>query len=466
MRATITSLPQELLLAVFKFTLSTHSSAQIIDRYHEDGELPSCSWHDIWNLDHGPWALVKVCSRWRTLALSIHELWSSFLIKSPDDLSGDAAVEILQTWLGRSGDQPLRFRILAADELLEDFHGHALLNRLLIHASRWQTVELVGVWTAFLSVVQSWNPLSLTKLSLFSHYDDEFGSRNDSVMAYRSPRTFYPAPNLNTLIDLRTSGSPLQLSQSQWNQLTTYVGSEHVNRHLELIARCPNLVECHTAFGRYSSSKHIPSIFLPHLLKWTLRICTDNFDEGHHSLLSEGSIELKSLRDLIILAGLHPLDPALNLLRPALFTSRSLRYLELAGSAGQAENVSGPLEHFLLAAPMITHLRVWLKNPILITIILSLLLKNGALTPSLEILDLELADTAEIFELDMPLLASVVRARFASDNVQSIRQLNLVLSGGMESSDIDPHVYPPILEVLQEEGLEIHICSKKEQVHA
>ncbi|KAK1225839.1 hypothetical protein PQX77_011200 [Marasmius sp. AFHP31] len=83
------------------------------------------------------------------------------------------------------------------------------------------------------------------------------------------------------------------------------------------------------------------------------------------------------------------------------------------------------------------------------------------LLPALDILELKLPSPSDIRDLDFSSIASVIRSRrkLRTGNIQN---LWLFFGGeGLEYSywvrDIRPNTLPPILEVLQEEGLKIMV---------
>ncbi|KAJ4483452.1 hypothetical protein J3R30DRAFT_1782223 [Lentinula aciculospora] len=454
MPSSIHSLPPELLLTIFKFTMpSIKDSFEVPD----DSDTVSPTWPDIFDLKHGPWVLGQVCSRWRSIALSIPQLWSTFYVGLPR--RRDSAVDVLQAWLGRSGNRPLQFQITATLGFCGHHSGSALLTTLADASSRWQAVELVDVSMKFLDTLAMQREIQLSsfpvlkELSLRSRdWDIEEDSleSEDPATAYE---VFLRAPNLVTLINLDTLS--LSTFKFPWNQLTTYIGSDasHAIDHLEIMLLCPNLVECDVAFGRTHTWPTVPLLALTQLRKWTIRIRNSSHDI--YSLLSQTIIEVPNLQELTLLARPFSLTPILDLFHPVLISSScSLQYLELSGST-----VGDSLLHFLEAVATITRLRIWMNS----LTILPLLQSQETLIPMLDTLDIGLTERADLYAFDITLLAVVVRSRRRSDHVQNVRRLNIVLDE-LELDVMGPHVFPPIMEVLQEEGLDIHICKRNEKL--
>ncbi|KAF9071694.1 hypothetical protein BDP27DRAFT_1418801 [Rhodocollybia butyracea] len=440
----IYSLPPELLLAIFEYTVSPSAvDSQTSPRSESESTVSSAEvWPDVFDVNHGPWVLGQVCSKWRSISLSLPYLWSAFYLRLPQH--EENAVDVLRAWLDRSGNTPLQFQITATAA----FCGQQSLLTVLAAAShRWQSVALVDVSMGFLDALATQREIQNSSFPLLQELS--FLSRNsesdfDISVVEDSPTAleiFLNAPKLNTLVNL-DSASPSTF-QFPWNQLTTYVGSEasHTIDHLEVMLLCPNLVECDVAFREFRNWPAVSSLPLLKLKKWTIRTCSATTDV--YALLSRTDIQVPQLKELSLLAGPYSLDPALNLLYPALCSSRSqLEYLELSGKT-ESESFS----RFLEISGTITHIRIWMDSVAI--------LPPKNLLPMLNTLELGLTEQKDIYELDMTALADVVRFRLESDCVQSIQKLNIVV-GERETSI----VRPPIMEVLEEEGLLIQVCSK------
>ncbi|KAJ4487372.1 hypothetical protein C8J55DRAFT_327991 [Lentinula edodes] len=334
----IYSFPPELLYAIFELTMSAGNDAF---GSHDDEITVSPPWPDIFDLKKGPWVLGQVCRQWRFIALSIPQLWSDFYVRLPR--CKDSAVDVLQAWLGRSGNRPLQFQITATLGFCGHHCGSALLTTLASTSARWQTVELVDVSIKFLDTLAMQREIQLCSLPLLKELS--LRSRNwdiepDDSPEFEDPSTayevFFRAPNLDTLINLDTLS--LSVFKLPWNQLTTYIGSDasHAIDHLEIMLLCPNLIECDVAFDRTHTWPTIPSLPLKQLKKWTIR-------------------------ELALLAGPFVLTPILDLFRPVLLSSAcSLQYLELSGST-----IDHSLMRFLESVSTITRLRVWSSLTIL-----------------------------------------------------------------------------------------------------
>ncbi|KAJ7141996.1 hypothetical protein C8R46DRAFT_576687 [Mycena filopes] len=81
-----------------------------------------------------PLFLCQICQRWREIALSTPQLWSAIAIAVGRNPT--AHLELLETWLARSGNCPLSFSLSDAAE--RPHH----LQAALLHLCRWQYVVL------------------------------------------------------------------------------------------------------------------------------------------------------------------------------------------------------------------------------------------------------------------------------------------------------------------------------------
>ena len=86
-------LPLELLMVIFSFCISR-------DRI-------------VWpSPTHGPLLLVRICSAWREIVLSMPKMWSSIYLDIRSKQCGSKYVEMVDTWLGRSGNCPLSLTLV------------------------------------------------------------------------------------------------------------------------------------------------------------------------------------------------------------------------------------------------------------------------------------------------------------------------------------------------------------------
>ncbi|KAE9411544.1 hypothetical protein BT96DRAFT_1011337 [Gymnopus androsaceus JB14] len=452
----IDSLPTELLLAIFELVMSAPTIDSFDDYGYNDSILASCTctWPDIFDPMNGPWVLGQVCHVFRSVVLSIPELWSKFYVRSPPH-NHDSAVEVLRVWLSRSGDLPLQFQITATLEFCSHPSFPALLTSLVASSDRWKILALADVSMKFLDALASERrarlfpfPLLKALSVLLRDWDNDFDDLTDLNELTPALEVFGHAPNLDTLINF--NGLNLSRFKLPWNQLTAYVGSDasHAFEHLEVMLLSPNLVECDIAFDRTHTWPLVPPLVLRRLRKWTIRF-TD-LSTNICTILSK-DIQVPNLQELVFLgADAYLLTPCLDLFQTILRSSDcSLQYLELSGCT---DHIS--LSQFLQTVATITCLRIWLNNfAILPLTVLYFDPPQQTLVPMLNTLELGLTERANIFNLDMAVLAAVVRSR------DCVRRLNIVM-GSLEPEITGPQVFPPIMEVLQEEGLQIHVYNR------
>ncbi|TDL19951.1 hypothetical protein BD410DRAFT_773422 [Rickenella mellea] len=126
------TLPSELIAEIFIFCLC------------QDGEnLPRPS------IRTPPLSLARVCSAWRTVALSVPELWASVVIgtwRSVRDEETEA--KALTEWLKRSGSYPLTLKLVDSDVDINKFRPidckGRVLQTILPHAHRWKSVTVLA----------------------------------------------------------------------------------------------------------------------------------------------------------------------------------------------------------------------------------------------------------------------------------------------------------------------------------
>ncbi|KAJ7028557.1 hypothetical protein C8F04DRAFT_62795 [Mycena alexandri] len=81
-------------------------------------------------------SLCRICRRWREIALSTPKLWRANRIEVAGDYEEqDMRLELLGTWLSRSGHCPLSLS-------LTGYVGSNLLRSTLLYCRRWEQVEI------------------------------------------------------------------------------------------------------------------------------------------------------------------------------------------------------------------------------------------------------------------------------------------------------------------------------------
>lgn len=188
---TVYSLPDEILVLVF--LLSSHNS-----------EPTPISQETLLSITH-------VCSRWRKLALSSGELWTSLVISFP--ITTEELVRA-KTWLSRSNPYPLRIAIDLRDpdwDFDEDSHAtqwfemQATMGVILPEVERWQEMKIFADnWAplhAFLYYTQNMSTPLLRSLTL--RRCNPYFSAPHQTFAPSSSRAFLPLFGNRKLQELR-----------------------------------------------------------------------------------------------------------------------------------------------------------------------------------------------------------------------------------------------------------------------
>ncbi|TFK25873.1 hypothetical protein FA15DRAFT_589620 [Coprinopsis marcescibilis] len=110
-----------------------------------------------------PLLVAQICTRWRQTAFATPRLWARlFLQLSPDHT---ALLAIVNTWLVRSGGCPLTVYVFWEEPPFAA--RHPILDALLAHSERWQSMFFYMPYTAFKSLTHIRKRLpQLTSLSL------------------------------------------------------------------------------------------------------------------------------------------------------------------------------------------------------------------------------------------------------------------------------------------------------------
>lgn len=288
---------------------------------------------DTFDMNNGPWPLGQICSRWRKIALSLTKLWSWVDIEQP---YASYAPEILDTYLLRSGNQPLTI-FFGCEESAPKWKD--VLEKLMAESPRWKSVEL-----QIMPHCLQWLDPVRNRLPALEHLELTSipGRQGQASPLY----AFSTAPLLRSV----TAWGVVDLSHNlklPWSQLTSYRSSELVPDHHKLILKnTPNLTECELQSDKNGERQlfapsNPPRIELAHLRKITFTgtalprnvnapLLTDVTVKCDRS----GDDALKRLTSLIQLSGC------------------SLTYLHLAAHITESDRIV-PL---LSAAPTVTKL--------------------------------------------------------------------------------------------------------------
>ncbi|PBK95860.1 hypothetical protein ARMGADRAFT_1010768 [Armillaria gallica] len=121
--AAVRRLPPEIISEIFLHTLSW-----------DDWRF----YHRVHNTRLGPWSYCRVSRLWRTVALSLSQLWSEFNFNEIDAAACcEPPVPTLKLWLDRSGDLPLRiYGEVGGDATVPRYEAMARL--IVSQCHRWE----------------------------------------------------------------------------------------------------------------------------------------------------------------------------------------------------------------------------------------------------------------------------------------------------------------------------------------
>ncbi|KAK0244661.1 hypothetical protein EDD85DRAFT_207378 [Armillaria nabsnona] len=121
--AAVRRLPPEIIGEIFLHTLSWDDWT---------------SYHRVHNTRLGPWSYSHVSRLWRTIALSLSQLWSEFSFNEIDAAACcEPPVSTLKLWLDRSGDLPLRiYGEVGGDATVPRYEAMARL--IVSQCHRWE----------------------------------------------------------------------------------------------------------------------------------------------------------------------------------------------------------------------------------------------------------------------------------------------------------------------------------------
>ncbi|KAF8180031.1 hypothetical protein K438DRAFT_1725683 [Mycena galopus ATCC 62051] len=191
-----------------------------------------------------PLLLGRVCSAWRTIALSTPELWSSVHVVVPTSPEPAAVCELLRTWLQRSGNWPLSISVFIPQGTGFEENLRTFMNIILPHSPRWKSLRLLQrSWPELLCKLSSEDVPSLEVLQIANAGSDPHAIRILSI-----------APNLRDL-SLQHYQGDAPIPPRQWDRITSLCLESRQNffnldagQVLELIEQCTNLRSCRLGF--------------------------------------------------------------------------------------------------------------------------------------------------------------------------------------------------------------------------
>ncbi|KAJ7512712.1 hypothetical protein B0H11DRAFT_4853 [Mycena galericulata] len=299
-------LPRDIIQEIFVACLPTHQNCAMSAR-------------------EAPVLLGRICSSWRTISLSTPRLWASLHVEDPGQRSGSfdstfsstktpkakpaLFLEVIETWLGRSGRCPLSISL----------HSHheaplapSILQVLIPVASRWKYVQFAVPAAALEKLVHLSGTVDVPMLeSITLHHRDPYLR---STFAW-ADLAILRGPSVT---NLRITGKDLELTQSllRWTHLTELSNLEtsqflqeglSYESALETISRCPQLRRLSLCVGYDYTTHQIQNHTYPlvqHRLLQTLHFTGLIFSFTH--LL--GRLSLPGLKDFTFLVDSYELS--------------------------------------------------------------------------------------------------------------------------------------------------------------
>ncbi|KAF7346554.1 hypothetical protein MSAN_01883500 [Mycena sanguinolenta] len=125
----------------------------------------------VMSAQEAPLLLCRICSAWRTIALSSPRLWASIHVPFDYVLRNEARMPAVAQWLQRSGACPLSLSVVFEDLQWADgsSSGSALLASLADFSARWWHVEFMELSPARTRELARIRPPALESLKLTGH---------------------------------------------------------------------------------------------------------------------------------------------------------------------------------------------------------------------------------------------------------------------------------------------------------
>ncbi|KAJ6463608.1 hypothetical protein C8R47DRAFT_1026603, partial [Mycena vitilis] len=213
---------------------------------------------------HSPLVLCQVSSQWRAIAISTPTLWRAILVNVTSKDSDEkltARLELMQSWLSRSGDLPVSLSLDNTFPKKSPFAGR-FLKAALQHSRRWEYVKL-SVRREHMHLIQVETPL-LRELS----FSPLRRGRREEPLAWN---LFNRAPQLRKITIPRRFCLRASICLP-WGQLTHLDLRAHFdNECMEILSEAPHLIHCRLCVGY--SNLPLRAVVHPRLRHLTLFDC-------------------------------------------------------------------------------------------------------------------------------------------------------------------------------------------------
>lgn len=301
-----------------------------------------------------PKTLLRVCSRWRAVALHCTALWSSIEVDmNTKCLTKPAkrrvALQTLEDWLARGKTYPLSVIFKAAPKKCA--LSLQIFKCIVAQSWRWKNVKLTIPAAYHLELAGIYGRLPLLERLTFVAVGPLSEPLNE----------FHEAPLLRSVsLDIKYEGEGYRYLAMPWSQLTYYHDKHHrkepvAARSLDFLWQMTNVEECYlntTYLGDPKrvypiSSAHLLQVDLPKLRKLSYRVML------HEANQILDRLTLPGLEDLTLHPGTDACAPK-HLIRLLDRSHCFLRKLDISAVYLRGDEIFG----ILLVAPALVELDI------------------------------------------------------------------------------------------------------------
>ncbi|KAJ7181566.1 hypothetical protein C8R43DRAFT_1229409 [Mycena crocata] len=271
---------------------------------------------------HAPWLLLNICQRWRMIALSVPELWSTLCVdfdSIPGGFADGQIEEFAESWLARACARPVSFTLRGWDSRNRLPSGNLDFSAIIRHyTSHVHHLELRIPMSRYHIDLGSFT--LLRKLTLGFPFEDREDLTPINILS--------AAPQLRE-VQLLDNAHPAILPLP-WGQLTTFTGQSFTAEEcLNTLRLALSLVEY--TFSIEIDSEAITTIPVRHDRLQAFRLVCDNDEQSDRADILN-LIQLPALRSLS-LVNIANLDINDRRFTPFLVHSvGSLRHFSFSGN--------------------------------------------------------------------------------------------------------------------------------------
>ncbi|KAJ7187994.1 hypothetical protein C8R46DRAFT_878455 [Mycena filopes] len=223
-----------------------------------------------------PLVLLRVCRAWRTVALSLPDLWTSLSVVVSDGQSFPP-LDVASRWLRRSGDLPLTLSLCQTNESEgNQEYADEMLAVFMRYLTRWRDVRLDIANPTYGRSLQPSSSLQAPLLESFHLTTCWRLTPNEEIMQDLL-KMLEVAPRLSSFSVSRLSDlnvSPTSTVAIPWTQLIRldlgFIPS--VSACLSIMSGCPNLESCNLVVDPEEGPLPTLPIVLPSLTSLELHI--------------------------------------------------------------------------------------------------------------------------------------------------------------------------------------------------